>query len=64
MDQRKVVGKRTIGSGKWIKLVELEYSSNKETPNLKWEMVERTTKTGAGVDGIKHFYPNNLIYWL
>lgn len=55
MDQRKVVGKRTIGSGKWIKLVELEYSKN--TEKLKWEMVERTTKTESGVDGnvIKNF---------
>jgi len=61
MDQRKVVGKRTIGSGKWIKLMELEYSSSKETPNLKWEMVERTTKTEAGVDGIKQWYKNHLI---
>lgn len=52
MDQRKVVGKRTIVSGKWIKLVELEYSSS-YTETLKWEMVERTTKTELGVDGIK-----------
>jgi ADP-ribose pyrophosphatase len=52
MDQRKVVGKRTIGTGKWIKLIELEYSSDETNKNLKWEMVERTTKIGSSVDGI------------
>ena len=56
MDLRKVVKKRTIGSGKWIKLVELEYYSDK-SKNLKWEMVERLTKTEQGVDGsIKTFF--------
>lgn len=49
MDQRKVIGKRPLGGGKWIKLVELEYSSGKNI--LNWEMVERTTKTEHGLDG-------------
>ena len=53
MDQRKVIGKRALGGGKWIKLVELEYSSG-EKP-LKWEMVERTTKTEHRIDGILKF---------
>lgn len=53
MDQRKVIGKRTLSSGKWIKLVELDYSSG-EKP-LKWEMIERTTKTERGIDGILRF---------
>ena len=50
MEQRKVIGKRAIGSGKWIKLVELDYASTNEKI-LKWEMVERTTKTTNGIDG-------------
>ena len=45
---RKVIGRRLIGSGKWIKLMEIDY-----TNELKWEMVERTTKTLSGVDGNK-----------
>lgn len=50
MDQRKVIGKRDIGSGKWMKLVELDYSSKNEKV-LNWEMVERTTKPAHGIDG-------------
>ena len=43
---RNVVGKKIIGSGKWIRLLELDYSdSNSAENNLKWEMVESTTKT-------------------
>lgn len=52
--RRKVIDKRTIGTGKWVKLVELNYStedSQKSNP-LKWEMVERTTKTCNNVDGM------------
>ena len=44
--ERKVTGKRVIGSGKWIKLMEIDYADG-----LKWEMVERTTKPPSGVDG-------------
>lgn len=45
------MNQKVIGSGKWIRLVELNYSSQ-EGKSLKWEMVERTTKTSSGVDGI------------
>ena len=47
--ERKVIDKRTIGAGKWIKLEELTYSDNQKS--FKWEMVERTTKTLNNVDG-------------
>lgn len=46
----KVFEKRDIsGSGKWIKLVELDYYSDEKVS--KWEMVERTTKPLTGIDG-------------
>lgn len=47
------MGKRTIGTGKWIKLVELEYSIGEENENnLKWESVERITKSNSSeIDG-------------
>ena len=45
--ERRVIERRVIGRGKWIKLMEIDYSDN-----LKWEMVERTTKSCSGVDGI------------
>lgn len=51
--ERKGVGKRTIGTGKWIKLVELEYTIGEENENnLKWESVERITKSNSSeIDG-------------
>lgn len=51
MDQRKVIAKRDIGSGKWIKLIEVDYSSKSSEKILKWEMVERKTKPASGIDG-------------
>ena len=46
--ERKVVGTRTIGTGKWIKLVELEYSIGEDNENnSKWESVERITKSNS-----------------
>lgn len=56
MSQREVIGKRIIGCGKWIRLLEVNYCDSMINPDentLKWEMVERTTKTSSGVDSIR-----------
>ena len=41
---RRVVGRREIGGGKWLKLIEVSYET--ETGLHQWEMAERTTKKG------------------
>ena len=49
---RKVTGRRDIASGKWVKLVEVEYSIDEKKEKInKWEMLERTTKSSTGLDG-------------
>lgn len=60
--KRKVVGKRTIGSGNWLRLAELDYSiegqnDSEKNNNLKWESVERTTKPNSSdIDGKFNLY--------
>lgn len=50
MTTRKVTSRKDLASGKWVKLVELEYSIDQKIHN-KWEMLERTTKPSNGLDG-------------